>query len=141
MPPSPDLSAAHSLHVLVVDDNTTNQDILQAMLTKLGCRTRCVSSGLQAIDAISQTSFDLVLMDCQMPVLDGYEATRAIRTAEARIGGHIPIVAMTANAMSGDREKCLECGMTDYVSKPIDKAKLFAAIDTAVGGVVTITGT
>jgi CheY-like chemotaxis protein len=87
-----------------------------------------VDNGAAAVEAVAQESFDLVLMDVQMPVLGGFEATAAIRGREARVGGHLPIVAMTANAMKGDREACLAAGMDGYVAKPIQPVQLFETV-------------
>lgn len=101
--------------ILVADDYFINQKIISRMLERLGCEVQIVADGAAAIAAIQAATFDLVLMDCQMPVMDGYEATRELR----RLGCTIPIVALTANAMPGDRELCLAAGMTDYLSKPV----------------------
>lgn len=111
--------------VLVVEDHPINQMLLLKLLRKLGL-TEIVTAtnGTEALEALAHNVFTLVLMDCQMPELDGYETTRRIRTREASEGGHLPIIAMTANAMVGDREKCLKTGMDDYLSKPIDLAGL-----------------
>jgi len=104
--------------VLLAEDNAINQRIATIMLQKLGCQVFPVPNGLEALRAVSAGSYDLVLMDCMMPEMDGFESTREIRKAEGP-GRHTPIVALTANAMQGDREKCLESGMDDYLSKPI----------------------
>ena len=107
--------------VLLVEDHPVNQEVGKAMLEHLGCSVEVAGNGRIALDLYSHRSYDLVLMDCQMPEMDGYEATRAIRSAEtARNGaaGHIPIVALTAHALEGDREKSLEAGMDDHLSKP-----------------------
>jgi CheY-like chemotaxis protein len=111
-----------SFRVLLVEDNPVNQALGVAMLNSLGCRTDVVEDGRQALAAFAAGSYDIIMMDCQMPVMDGYEATRAIRREETALGGrrpgHIPIIAFTAHAMEGDRETCLEAGMDDYLSKP-----------------------
>ncbi|MEE8126817.1 MAG: response regulator [Nitrospirales bacterium] len=133
-------SATRSGYVLVVDDHMVNQQLAELMLQRLGHRVDIVGNGLEALGAVKRIPYDLVLMDCHMPEMDGYEATRKIREAEAaevgrkteasqaifRLTPHkrIPIIAMTANAMSGDREKCLEAGMDDYISKPIKHYEL-----------------
>lgn len=117
-----------SLRVLLAEDNLVNQRLAVALLSKHGHTVTVVGNGQEALDALSTASFDLVLMDMQMPVLDGLEATRRIRAAELKSGQHLPIVAMTANAMQGDKEKCLEAGMDGYVSKPISVDALLAAI-------------
>jgi CheY-like chemotaxis protein len=88
------------------------------------------SNGLEALAALEQETFDLVLMDVQMPEMDGFEATSAIRVTESRTGSHIPIIAMTAHAMTEDRERCLAAGMDGYVSKPIHAKELLEAIET-----------
>ena len=117
-----------ALDILLAEDNPVNQKLAVALLSKRGHRVSVVENGALAVERISQQNFDLVLMDIQMPVLDGFEATARIRALETLHGGHLPIIAMTANAMSGDRERCLEAGMDDYVTKPIRIDELTAAI-------------
>jgi two-component system sensor histidine kinase/response regulator len=110
-------------HVLVAEDNPVNQRVAMRMLEKMGCRVDLASNGQEAVERLAAGAYDVVLMDCQMPVMDGFEATAAVR----RTGNgtsRIPIVAMTAYALAGDRDRCLAAGMTDYVSKPIDAAHL-----------------
>jgi PAS domain S-box-containing protein len=111
-------------HILVAEDNVVNQRLAVRMLGKLGHTADIAPDGVQALNAINRKQYDLVLMDCQMPEMDGYEATRLLRKS----GKNVRVVAMTANAMQGDREKCLEAGMDDYVSKPIRLEELAAAI-------------
>jgi len=105
--------------VLVVEDNIVNQRVAVRMFQKLGCRTDVAANGVEAVSMVRGFPYDLVVMDCQMPEMDGYEATGMIRRMEEGEDSRIPIIAMTANAMAGDRERCLETGMDDYVSKPI----------------------
>jgi CheY-like chemotaxis protein len=114
--------------VLIADDNVVNQKIAARMLEKLGCRVDIVANGHEAVNAIANRSYDLLLMDCQMPEMDGFAATRAIRAFELEGTRHLPIIAMTANAMPGDRERCLEAGMDDYVGKPVQLNELLAVI-------------
>jgi len=113
----------HSLHILVAEDNSVNQMLARALLGKMGHRITLVGNGAEALSKWSEADFDLILMDVQMPEMDGFEATRSIRRLE-QSGEHIPIIAMTARAMSGDRERCLEAGMDDYVSKPVNRKVL-----------------
>jgi CheY-like chemotaxis protein len=117
------------LRILVAEDNSVNQKLIAALLCKDGHNSIVVGDGTEAVAAIRDASFDLVLMDVQMPVMDGFEATAAIRAAEREIGRHTPIVAMTAHAMKGDQERCLEAGMDDYLTKPIVLASLRALLD------------
>ncbi|MDH5387699.1 MAG: response regulator [Gammaproteobacteria bacterium] len=111
--------------VLVVEDNMVNQKVAKGLLEKFGVRIDFAANGAEAISALQQLPYDLVFMDCQMPVLDGFDATRQIRDPATNVKDHkIPIIAMTANAMQGDREHCIEVGMDDYISKPIDVLKV-----------------
>lgn len=122
-------SSAPKALILLAEDNLVNQRVAVRVLEKAGHRCDVVSNGMQALDAIKTRKYDLVLMDCQMPDMDGYEATRCIRQYEAATGAlHIPIIAMTAHAMEGAKIQCLEAGMDDYVSKPIKSKKLFEVI-------------
>jgi signal transduction histidine kinase/CheY-like chemotaxis protein len=117
------------LRILVAEDNRVNQMLAVRILQKRGHTVEVVEDGRQAIEALGKQPFDLILMDLQMPELGGLEATTLIREHEKSAGGHIPIIAVTANAMVGDRERCLIAGMDDYVSKPIQANELFAAIE------------
>jgi PAS domain S-box-containing protein len=116
-----------ALHVLVVEDNRINQTVAVRRLEKAGCTTEVVENGAEAVKRVGERSFDVVLMDCQMPVMDGYEATRRIRRMPEH--ARLPIIAMTANAMEGDREKCLAAGMSEYLTKPLQPAALIAMLD------------
>jgi CheY-like chemotaxis protein len=120
------------LRILVVEDNQVNQLLATVLLNKAGHRIDIAANGVEALDAVSSRPYDLILMDVQMPEMDGIEATQRIR-AMAGAARAIPIIAMTANAMKGDRERLLAVGMNDYVSKPIDKGQLFLAIASCMG--------
>ncbi len=113
--------------VLVVEDNVVNQKVAVKMLERIGYRTTCVANGLEAVKAVVEIPFDIVLMDCLMPEMNGYEATRAIRNLDGE-QRHIPIVAMTASTMQGDRDKCLAAGMNDFISKPVKPKRLAEVI-------------
>jgi CheY-like chemotaxis protein len=114
--------------ILVAEDNEINQIVTTQVLSKVGYACDLVANGKEALEALELKDYDLVLMDCQMPELDGFEATRQYRSQEAAVlherARPVPIIALTANAMRGDRERCLEAGMTDYLTKPIDPIKL-----------------
>jgi signal transduction histidine kinase/CheY-like chemotaxis protein/ligand-binding sensor domain-containing protein len=118
--------------VLLAEDNAVNQRLAVRVLERRGWRVTVAPNGREAVSLIEAGHFDVVLMDVQMPEMNGFEATAAVRQRERGTGGHVPIVAMTAHAMKGDRELCLEAGMDDYVSKPIRAAELFAAIDSVL---------
>jgi two-component system sensor histidine kinase/response regulator len=117
------------LRVLVAEDNPVNQRLALSLLRKRGHRVTLAGDGREALAAMEQQSFDAVLMDVQMPEMDGFEAVAAIRAREKASGGHVPIVAMTAHAMIGDRERCLASGFDGYVSKPIRPQELFDAVE------------
>ncbi|MFO0723921.1 MAG: ATP-binding protein [Myxococcota bacterium] len=120
---------AAPVHVLVVDDNEVNLRVAAKMLERLGCTSECVNSGRLALMALEARDFDLVLMDCQMPEMDGYDVTHEIRRREAQNGGRrMPILAVTAGTMAGDRERCAAAGMDEYVSKPLKVETLSQAL-------------
>jgi CheY-like chemotaxis protein len=121
-----------SLKVLLAEDNTVNQRLAVRLLEKRGHRVVVAANGLEALGALKKESFDLVFMDVQMPEMDGMEATAAIREEEKRSGGHVPVIALTAHAMKGDREKCLAAGMDGYLTKPIRPQELDEVLDEYV---------
>jgi len=112
------------LSILLAEDNPVNPKVGGRLLEKLGHSVVLVSNGADALEAAAREDFDAILMDIQMPVMDGYDATRAIRARERNTGGHIPVIARTAHAMKGDREVCLDAGMDDYLTKPIQSRDL-----------------
>ncbi len=129
----PETVTFNNCHILVVEDQPVNQKLAQLQLKELGCSVVTVSNGMEAIKAVCSSSYSLILMDCQMPEMDGFQATRAIRKLEEVSGGHSIIVAMTAQAMSGDREQCLAAGMDDYITKPVNVRKLEAILRRWLG--------
>ncbi len=131
-PPVPARSAEtvseRSLHILLAEDNAINQKIALRLLEKAGHQVRVAVNGKEALSALEQQPFDVVLMDVQMPEMGGFEATGILREREKGTGRHMPVIAMTAHAMKGDRERCLEAGMDDYVSKPVQTAELLRVL-------------
>jgi CheY-like chemotaxis protein len=113
--------------ILIAEDNRINQKVVQGLLKKFGFNTEIANNGREALELTQQHHYDLLFMDCQMPEMDGYEATHQIR--QHLKSDTLPIVAMTANAMDGDMEKCLACGMNDYISKPLKIAEMKAMLD------------
>jgi two-component system, sensor histidine kinase and response regulator len=131
-------AAKRSLRVLIAEDNMVNQKVAMKMLTKLGCRADVVADGQEAVDALRSVPYDLVFMDCNMPEVDGFMATEMIRRMEGT-SKHTIIVAMTANALKGDRERCLAAGMDDYISKPVTQKDLAAIINQWSGQIMSQT--
>jgi CheY-like chemotaxis protein len=124
-----------NIRILVAEDNPVNQTLALKLLEKLGYMAEAVDNGKKAVAALEKTDYDLVLMDVQMPEMDGLEATRTIRDPKSRVLNHeIPIVAFTAHAMKGDRERCLESGMDDYISKPVKPEHLAEIIAKNLNG-------
>ncbi|HTS16306.1 MAG TPA: response regulator [Verrucomicrobiae bacterium] len=122
-------SASRKFRILLAEDNPVNQRLVIKLMEKRGHKWVAVNNGVEALDALERETFDAVLMDVQMPEMGGFEATARIRDREKSTGQHIPVIAMTAHALKGDRERCLEAGMDDYVTKPIQATALFEAID------------
>ena len=121
-------------HVLLAEDDSVNQMVVEAMLTRLGCIVEVAADGSAALGAATNRRYDLILMDCHMPVMDGFEATRRIRDDEFERGrGRTPIVALTADALAGDRERCIESGMDDYMTKPVSSAMLATCVERWTG--------
>jgi len=127
-------TAGRPLRILLAEDNAVNQRVAVRLLEKDGHCVVVANHGGEAVAALHHDAFDLVLMDLQMPHLDGFEATRRIRENEMASGRHTPIVAMTAHAMTGDRERCLAAGMDDYLSKPVQRAELQRVLGTVASG-------
>jgi two-component system, sensor histidine kinase and response regulator len=123
-------TVARNGRLLLVDDNRTNQHLMTLQLARLGCAVDVAANGREALAKLGERDYTLILMDCNMPVMDGYEATERIRELETQAGSgrHVPIIAVTANALRGDREKCLRAGMDEYVAKPVKLPELRAAI-------------
>jgi CheY-like chemotaxis protein len=119
----------HRNRILLAEDNLVNQKLALRLLEKRGFEVTVVGDGRAALDALEKASFDAILMDVQMPEMDGFEATAAIRNKEKSTGAHIPIIAMTAHALKGDQQRCLEAGMDAYLSKPIRTSELFKIIE------------
>lgn len=130
------LTAAHPLDVLVAEDSPFNQKVIRYMLSDMGHRVTLANNGIEAVDAAANARFDAILMDVQMPLMDGVEATRRIRSIEAgdETGRRTPIIALTAHAMASDRDDCLAAGMDDYLTKPVDAATLFDKLEELVPG-------
>lgn len=131
LPPQPSQKSPldrQTFRILIAEDNLVNQKVAIYMLEKQGHQVTGVMNGQEALQALERGNFELVLMDIQMPVMDGFQATRAIREKDRKTGNHTPIIAMTAHAMKGDREKCLEMGMDDYISKPLNSQQLAETI-------------
>jgi signal transduction histidine kinase/CheY-like chemotaxis protein len=122
--------ASQSLHMLLAEDNAVNQKLAVRLLEKRGHTVVVAGNGREAVAALERERFDIVLMDVQMPEMNGFEATAAIRKRDAQMGTHTPVIAMTAHAMKGDRERCLEAGMDNYVTKPLNVEELFRVIES-----------
>ncbi|QDS91534.1 Sensor histidine kinase RcsC [Roseimaritima multifibrata] len=123
--------AAFSCHALIAEDNHINQLYIAELMKYLGCTCDVVENGDEALNALQKNRYDLILMDCQMPEMDGFTATREIRRLQSvgELPEQLPIIALTANALKGDRERCLDAGMDDYLTKPLLAAQLQAMLE------------
>ncbi len=131
--PAPEiLTDEYHYRILLAEDNPVNQEVVVGLLSKRGHTVIVANEGNEAVELSERHHFDFIIMDVQMPVMDGHQATAAIREREKTKGGHIPIIGLTAHAMTGDRERCIEAGMDEYVSKPLRKEELFKAIEKIV---------
>jgi signal transduction histidine kinase/DNA-binding response OmpR family regulator len=132
--PATEYSSSGAVNILLAEDNAVNQQLARRLLEKAGHSVTLARNGCEALELLGRQPFDVVLMDVQMPEMDGFEATAAIREKETKTGGHIPIIAMTAHAMKGDEERCLQAGMDAYVAKPIQRKQLFSALEAVRAG-------
>ena len=123
------------LRILLAEDNIINQKVAVHILNKSGHTVSVANNGQEALQALKKDRYDLILMDVQMPKMGGFETTASIREKEKKTGSHIPIIAMTAHAMKGDRERCLEAGMDDYIAKPLKAEELIKTIDRVISKV------
>jgi len=128
--------AARKLRVLVAEDNAVNRKLAENLLQRRGHTPIMVNNGREATEALLKEQIDLILMDLQMPEMDGFEATAAIRVRERQVGGRMPIIALTAHAMEGDRQRCLDADMDGYISKPVKAVELFEVIDRVMAASV-----
>ena len=126
------MASTNSLRILLVEDSRVNQTVARLLLEKQGHSVVLAENGKQALTALARDGFDAVFMDVQMPEMDGFEATRTIRQQETLSGAHIPIIAMTAQALEGDRERCLLAGMDEYVCKPINLDEIARVLQNLV---------
>ncbi|MFA5088574.1 MAG: response regulator, partial [Candidatus Omnitrophota bacterium] len=124
--------SSRQISILIAEDNLVNQKIAVKLLEKKGWIVRAVDNGQKVLDMIDKEKFDVILMDAQMPVMDGFEATKMIRENEKKTGRRIPIIALTARAMVEDKKRCLEVGMDGYVAKPIDRLSLYESIENVL---------
>jgi two-component system sensor histidine kinase/response regulator len=123
------------IRVLLADDNVVNQKVTTHLLKRCGARVHCVGNGHEALQALRSGDFDVVLMDCQMPEMDGYEATRQLRNSPGLYKNpNIPVIALTANALASDHDQCIEAGMDDFLTKPIDRTRLEESLGRALLG-------
>jgi CheY-like chemotaxis protein len=122
-----------TLRILLAEDNSVNQRLVSRILERRGHSVEIAAHGRQAVEALAAQSFDLILMDVQMPIMDGFEATAAIRARELESGAHTPIVALTAHAMSGDQQRCVQAGMDAYLTKPLDPTRLIEVSEEIAG--------
>src|SRR5690606_20725952 len=123
-PTESEINEIGTQRILVVEDNSGNQKLILGMLKNLGLSADTASNGIEAVDLYSRNSYSLIFMDCQMPEMDGFEATREIRAKEDRTGNRTPIIALTAMALKGDKDQCLAAGMDDYLPKPLEHKAL-----------------
>jgi CheY-like chemotaxis protein/HPt (histidine-containing phosphotransfer) domain-containing protein len=122
------------VHVLLAEDNPVNQDVAVEMLQDMGCEVDTVVNGLEVLPALERMAYDAILMDCHMPLMDGYRATEEIRRREGDSGRHVPIIALTANVMKGDPERCLQAGMDGYLGKPFKMDQLAEVLERHLTG-------
>ena len=141
MPVSPPPSQGrqfNGVRILLVEDNLVNQKLMKTLFSNIGCIMDLAANGLEAIVQAQSNPYDIIFMDCQMPKMDGFQATREIRSNKAGANCTTPIIAITAKAMHGDREKCIEAGMNEYITKPIKPQAIYDIIKKFVSGNYTL---